>query len=172
MDFVYLEAGISFKFCIFYILALDNWNHPHPMMIHRPRATEFRSDSGEVELGVSECSVNTNIKLTTVGGNNGNGILKIEFTLCNKIITNPPPLPRMEENNSASTIIQEEFQRFCFQTVRDFKSMLNDINTADVTIKVTLGEEKTFHCHKVILIGLLLRLFEISLQVEAASVSF
>jgi len=95
--------------------------------------------------------VNTNITMSSVM-NRGYRIFKIEFTLCNKIITNSSPEGK---ETCVSTKIQKDFQQFCLQTVNDFESMLIDTTTADMEIKVTLGKEKIFHCHKFILTGLL-----------------
>jgi len=126
------------------------------MVSHR-RPTESSSDSGEVELGKSECKVTTNIPLSTIEMY-GYRTVKIEFTLCNRIITNPTVARAEAKDNCVSTNIQKDFQQFCLQTVNDFESMLNDSTTADVAIKVTLGKEKTFQCHKFILTGLFLYL--------------
>jgi len=49
--------------------------------------------------------------------------------------------------------IPKTFEASCFEILDDLQSMLNDTATADLKIKVTLGPEKTFHCHKVILKG-------------------
>jgi len=93
--------------------------------------------------------------------------MTIEFTLCNKIITNPKPPTAEAKENWVPTNIQKDFQQFCFQTVNDFESMLNDSTTADVAIKVQLGKEKTFQCHKFILTGLFLYLVWIPFRVQA-----
>jgi len=114
-----------------------------------------RPDSGEVELGKrDECrvTVNTNITLSDIRSRGYRGVVKIEFTICNKIITSGPlPLPVVEKDISGN--IQGDLQQFGFQTLNDFASLLNDSTTADVAIKVTLGSEKIFQCHKLILTG-------------------
>jgi len=105
-------------------------------------------DSGVVELGESECKVNTNITLFNIRDQRAN-TLKIEFALCNQIITIQPPAVE----DYASKNIQGDFHQFCFQTLNDFESMLNDTTSADVAIKVTLGADKIFRCHKFVLTG-------------------
>jgi len=116
-------------------------------------------DSGQVELGKSECKVNTNIRLFSIY-DCGYGTLKVEFTLCINIITIPPQLPVLYERETFVAVnTQPDFQQFCNQTLNDFESMLSDATTADLAIKVVLGKEKVFLCHKFILTGKLQFLF-------------
>jgi len=114
----------------------------------RRGAFNARPDSEVVELGIGECRVDTNMTLSTIRDRTFS-TLRIEFLLCNSLkITN-----QTKVENCVSTNIQGDFQQFGFQTLTDFESMLNDTSTADVAIKVTLGEEKIFRCHKFILTG-------------------
>jgi len=117
--------------------------------------TKANQGSGEVELGGrKECKVNTNITMSDIRSRGYHGVVRIEFTLCNKIITDRTTLPAPNETEkSDATNIQGDFQQFGFQTLNDLESMLNDSATADVAIKVTLGAEKIFQCHKFILMG-------------------
>jgi len=111
---------------------------------------DSRRDSGEVELGLNECKVTTKIAVFNIRDRNCH-TLKIKFTLCNKII-DARAAPE-EEEMRVSTKTQADFQQFGFQTLNDFEFLLNDATTADVAIKVTLGVEKIFQSHKVILAG-------------------
>jgi len=116
------------------------------------RQSIARADSGEVELGRSdECRVNTNITLSNITSRGYRGVVKIEFTLCNKILTSPPVPAEVDKDTSGN--IQGDLQQFGFQTLNDFQSMLNDTTTTDVAIKVSLGAGKIFQCHKFILTG-------------------
>jgi len=47
-----------------------------------------------------------------------------------------------------------EVNCFQVQALNDFKAILNDDSTADIFVKVVLGEERTFFCHKAILSGI------------------
>jgi len=121
------------------------------------RKGEPKPDSGEIELGKRECKVNTRFSYSTFTVRNIQcDDLEIEFSLCNKIITTTAA-PVSETLNAT-----KDFEQFCFQTLSDFQSMLNDTTTTDVVIKVTLGEEKTFNCQKFILTGQMLFLIAIS----------
>jgi len=95
--------------------------------------------------------VNTNITLSDIRRSGHSGVVRIEFTLCNKILTSLPVPAEVAKDISGN--IQGDLQQFGFQTLNDFESMLNDTTTTDVAIKVTLGAEKIFQCHKFILTG-------------------
>jgi len=134
----------------------------------QPDIDSGQDDSGEIELGLSECKVTSKITVSNIMRYRDCDALKVNFTLSNKIINIRAAVE--EDQMRLRTNIPGDFQQFGFQTLNDFEFLLNDATTADVAIKVTLGAEKIFHSHKVILAGTHTFMF-FKLQVQVARLS-